>query len=50
MIHAQLMRKKQGALLDPRKQKIINKYLEDKTNKATLRALVKDIWIHDLRE
>ncbi|KAE9391690.1 hypothetical protein BT96DRAFT_1001057 [Gymnopus androsaceus JB14] len=49
MIHAQLMRKKQGALLDPRKQKIINKYLEDKTNKATLRALVKDIWIHDLQ-
>ncbi|KAE9394149.1 hypothetical protein BT96DRAFT_943377 [Gymnopus androsaceus JB14] len=49
MIHAQLMRKKQGALLDPRKQKIINKYLEDKTNKVTLRTPVKDIWIHDLQ-
>ncbi|KAE9391185.1 hypothetical protein BT96DRAFT_945583 [Gymnopus androsaceus JB14] len=49
MIHTQLMRKKQGVSLDPQKQKIINKYMGDKSNKATLRALVKDIWVHDLQ-
>lgn len=50
MIHQQLMRRKEGATLDPRKQRIINKYSNEKTDKTTLRALVKDIWIDDLRE
>ena len=43
MIHTQLIRKKQGVSLNPHKQKIINKYMGDKSNKVTLRALVKDI-------
>ncbi|KAE9384957.1 hypothetical protein BT96DRAFT_1007529 [Gymnopus androsaceus JB14] len=49
MIHAQLMRKKQGTLLNPQKQRIINKYMGDKLNKATLHASVKDIWVHNLQ-
>lgn len=50
MIHQQLMHRKQGTSLDPRKQRIVNKYSNDKTGKAALRALVKDIWIDDLHE
>lgn len=51
MIHSQLMLKKQGGVaLDPAKQGMVNRYLNEGTDKVVLRGLLKDIWLHSLRE
>ncbi|KAE9384889.1 hypothetical protein BT96DRAFT_950244 [Gymnopus androsaceus JB14] len=51
MIHSQLMLKKQGGVaLDPAKQGMVNRYLNEGTDKVVLRGLLKDIWLHSLHE
>ncbi|KAE9405475.1 hypothetical protein BT96DRAFT_988510 [Gymnopus androsaceus JB14] len=51
MIHSQLMLKKQGGVaLNLVKQGMVNQYLNEGTDKVVLCGLLKDIWLHSLRE
>ncbi|KAJ3780711.1 hypothetical protein GGU10DRAFT_380302 [Lentinula aff. detonsa] len=51
MFHSQLMLQKQGGLgLDPVKQGLVNRFVDDGTDKVVLRGLLKDVLLLSLRE
>ncbi|KAJ3738367.1 hypothetical protein EV360DRAFT_90566 [Lentinula raphanica] len=51
MFHSQLMLENQaGVSLDPAKQALVNRFVDDGTNKVVLRGLVKDVLLMSLRE
>ncbi|KAJ3711461.1 hypothetical protein DFJ43DRAFT_1161736 [Lentinula guzmanii] len=51
MFHSQLMLQKQGGLgLDPVKQGLVNRFVDDGTDKVVLRGLLKDVLLLSLQE
>ncbi|KAJ3816205.1 hypothetical protein F5880DRAFT_1619635 [Lentinula raphanica] len=51
MFHSQLMLQNQaGAALDPAKQALVNRYVDEGTDKNVLRGLLKDVLLMSLRQ
>lgn len=48
MIHSELMKTKGGEYLDPAKQAIVRRFNNAGNDHETLRAILKDIWLHNL--
>lgn len=51
MFHSELMLQNQGGnVLDPVKQALVNRFVDDGTDKVVLRGLLKDILLLSLRK